>query len=35
MSGFHHPPSLYQAEFFFIYEEFDLYRSLTIPVVWN
>lgn len=25
-------PRLYQAEFFFIYEEFDLYRSLTIPV---
>ena len=28
-------PRLYQAEFFFIYEEFDLYRSLTIPVVWH
>ena len=27
-------PRLYQAEFFFIYEEFDLYRSLAIPVVW-
>ena len=28
-------PRLYQAEFFFIYEEFDLYRSLAIPVVWH
>ena len=28
-------PRLYQAEFFFIYEEFDLYRSLTIPVFWH
>ena len=28
-------PRLYQAEFSFIYEEFDLYRSLTIPVVWH
>ena len=28
-------PRLYQAEFFFIYEEFDLYRSLTIPVIWH
>ena len=26
---------LYQAEFSFIYEKFDLYRSLTIPVVWH
>ena len=24
---------LYQAEFSFVYEEFDLYRSLAIPVV--
>ena len=28
-------PHLYQAEFFFIYEEFDLYRSLAIPVIWQ
>ena len=28
-------PRLYQAEFFFIYEEFDLYRSLAIPVIWQ
>ena len=28
-------PRLYQAEFFFIYEKFDLYRSLAIPVVWH
>ena len=28
-------PRLYQAELFFIYEEFDLYRSLAIPVVWH
>ena len=28
-------PRLYQAEFSFVYEEFDLYRSLTIPVVWH
>ena len=28
-------PRLYQAEFSFIYEEFDLYRSLAIPVVWH
>ena len=26
---------LYQAEFSFIYEKFDLYRSLAIPVVWH
>ena len=26
-------PRLYQAEFSFVYEEFDLYRSLAIPVV--
>ena len=25
--------SLYQAEFSFVYEKFDLYRSLAIPVV--
>ena len=28
-------PRLYQAEFSFVYEEFDLYRSLAIPVVWH
>ena len=28
-------PRLYQAEFFFIYEEFDLYRSLAISVIWH
>ena len=28
-------PRLYQAEFSFIYEKFDLYRSLAIPVVWH
>ena len=28
-------PRLYQAEFFFIYEKFDLYRSLAIPVIWH
>ena len=28
-------PRLYQTEFTFIYEEFDLYRSLAIPVVWH
>ena len=27
-------PRLYQTEFTFIYEKFDLYRSLAIPVVW-
>lgn len=26
-------PHLYQAEFFFIYEEFDLYRSFAISVI--
>ena len=26
-------PRLYQAEFSFVYEEFDLYRSLATPVV--
>ena len=26
-------PGLYQTEFSFVYEEFDLYRSLAIPVV--
>ncbi len=26
-------PRLYQAEFFFIYEEFDLYRSLAISTI--
>ena len=28
-------PRLYQAEFSFIYEKFDLYRSFAIPVVWH
>ena len=26
---------LYQAEFSFIYEKFDLYRSLAIPIIWH
>ena len=30
-----HHPRLYQAEFSFIYEKFDLYRSLAIPIVWH
>ena len=28
-------PRLYQAEFSFIYEKFDLYRSLAISIIWH